>query len=667
MSRKNGNTISSKWYGYMEYTVSTSINSVTVKVTEVGLHCSANNFKSTSVSAKLTGTSTYSVSGKTAGGKTGSDYGLLTTDRTFTYPRGAVDATKTISFSVTCGGTTAPGTSKSSISVSVPALVPVTPTLSSNNVNIGDTITISTTQTNADLVYSLAFEEQQFPWGVISGISILNQGKMPVTIEVPEELMYASGAMGMSGMKSETKVFYVRCDTFLKQGGLVGTTYVALTVNVPDKFSPVFGNPYIKDYGLETGTVPSEFESLIDSGKVIQSLSDFDIIFDITNMYGADVSEVQAIINNRFSYGLSARGTDVGVRIGNIDNIINNVDSVLIITDSRTHASSKRFLFDIVPYNQPALNQIDCVQSDGKLDLKISGNISSVEGLNKCSLKIKYRPYGTDEYIEVPVYSDESIYEIEKEQSITNSSIVEALPYEIQVILSDLNGSTVKTIMTNVPTKLTKTKEGYMTFSFGSKGYISPYYQTTDFESYWLPSFDTGLSNNLVKILYDETLGVNVGYTSDEKVVYSDDDLYSSWYTISVSNGSINDICTGLRRVFCILSVSERICWLNNNKILEYKSLPQGCIYIVGNDTTLYTISQDGSIYYIHSLNDEWKEVVHSQLDVTFLGRDEEQATLKDYAPLYDAKFISTLTSLISIIKSGDSYKIIYTPTTSLR
>ena len=120
MSRKNGNTVNSRWYGYMEYTVSTTATAVTVKVTEVGMHCSANDYKSTNVSAKLVGTSTYSTSGKTAGGNTGSDYGLLTTDRTFTYTRGTSATTKTISFSVTCGGTIAPGTSSGSISVSVP-------------------------------------------------------------------------------------------------------------------------------------------------------------------------------------------------------------------------------------------------------------------------------------------------------------------------------------------------------------------------------------------------------------------------------------------------------------------------------------------------------------------------------------------------------------------
>lgn len=120
MSKQNGNIVNGYWYGFIEYVTNTTDTAVTVTVSKVAFHCVKDNYKASNVSATLKGTTTYSVSGKTAGGSSGSDYSLIT-GKTFTFPRGDSTQTKTVSFSVTTsGGKIAPGTSKGSISVSVP-------------------------------------------------------------------------------------------------------------------------------------------------------------------------------------------------------------------------------------------------------------------------------------------------------------------------------------------------------------------------------------------------------------------------------------------------------------------------------------------------------------------------------------------------------------------
>lgn len=124
MSRITGPVVNGRWCAYMKYTRTVTDTSVKITVTEIGFHCSSNNYKSINASAKLTAkNNTYSVSGKTVGGTTGKDYPMMTTARTFTYTRDEeISYFTSIDFTVTCSGdTVAPGKSATAFSVDVPS------------------------------------------------------------------------------------------------------------------------------------------------------------------------------------------------------------------------------------------------------------------------------------------------------------------------------------------------------------------------------------------------------------------------------------------------------------------------------------------------------------------------------------------------------------------
>ena len=142
MAYKYGNTINSRWRSYASYTISTTATQVKVTVSAGLQNVGSGRYKSYNCSGYITdGTNKYTGSSSDIGGNADGVRDGLISSKTYTYNRTTSAYSKTISFSLTSsGGTVAPGTSKGSFSVSVPALEKYTISYNAN----GGTGTVST-------------------------------------------------------------------------------------------------------------------------------------------------------------------------------------------------------------------------------------------------------------------------------------------------------------------------------------------------------------------------------------------------------------------------------------------------------------------------------------------------------------------------------------------
>ncbi|NLC25596.1 MAG: InlB B-repeat-containing protein [Fastidiosipila sp.] len=154
MAYKYGNTINSRWRSYASYTISTTATQVKIEVSAGFQNVNSYNYRSYNCSGYITdGNTRYNGSSSDIGGNSAGVRDQLISSKTYTYNRTTSSYSKTITFSLSCtGGTIAPGTSKSTLSVSVPAKTKYTVSYNANGGTgmianqykyYGDTITLS--------------------------------------------------------------------------------------------------------------------------------------------------------------------------------------------------------------------------------------------------------------------------------------------------------------------------------------------------------------------------------------------------------------------------------------------------------------------------------------------------------------------------------------------
>lgn len=154
MEYKYGNTINSRWRSYASYTISTTELAVTVTISAGLQNAGSARYKSYNCSGYITdGTNKYTGSSKNIGGNGDGVRVNLIPSQYYTYWRTPEAYSETITFSLTSSGdTVAPGTSKGSFPVPVPARAKYTISYNANGgtgsvsaqtVYYGDMITLS--------------------------------------------------------------------------------------------------------------------------------------------------------------------------------------------------------------------------------------------------------------------------------------------------------------------------------------------------------------------------------------------------------------------------------------------------------------------------------------------------------------------------------------------
>lgn len=438
----------------------------------------------------------------------------------------------------------------------------------------------------------------------------------------------------------------ISCETY-SGTTLIGTSYTSFTALIPADFEyrPGFLTPPITL--TETATLPPAFNSITQGGKFIQGLSSVETEARVDAGRGATMLNTQIDI----SFGGWLEIYIAGVDKLNFQNMYGNVKMKLTAIDSRLRTEETTYIANVVPYQPPKISFTNCAQSDNKITVNVAGSVSSVENNNTCTLLIRYRKKGTTDFTDVTVYNKSKTYDININREIT---VPDNDSYEIQIVLKDEvydSNPIIKTLISNLSTNVFNSNKGYMLIDSRNQYRTKPYLV----DNYlWSTQYDTGLSYNLSAVLYDDKLGYNFAYSSKNMLYY-----INSWTSLGTADSNIIDMCTGLGRTFWL--TSTKIYWINDDMSIGNKNIPTPCSYMVGNDTGLYIISQNGDIYYITSTSDNWKEPKYPTLE------DDRFLTLRDFAPIYNVKIVSATESFVAIANTNSGWKIIYTPTTSFR
>lgn len=454
---------------------------------------------------------------------------------------------------------------------------------------------------------------------------------------VPRDVAYALPITTSGTVK-------IACETY-SGTTLIGTSYTSFKALIPASYKPTFLSPPITL--TETATLPSAFSSITQGGKFIQGLSSVETEARVNPGEGATIDYTQIDIN----FGGLWRNYYAGVDILHFTGMYGNIEMELVSFDSRSRGSETTHVVNVVPYQPPKISFTNCAQSDNKITVNVAGSVSSVENNNTCTLLIRYRKKGTTDFTDVTVYNKSKTYDININREIT---VPDNDSYEIQIVLKDEvydSNPIIKTLISNLSTNVFNSNKGYMLIDSRNKYRTKPYLV----DNYlWSTQYDTGLSYNLSAVLYDDKLGYNFAYSSKNMLYY-----INSWTSLGTTDSNIIDMCTGLGRTFWL--TSTKIYWINDDMSIGNKNIPAPCSYMVGNDTGLYIISQNGDIYYITSTSDNWKEPKYPTLE------DDRFLTLRDFAPIYNVKIVSATESFVAIANTNSGWKIIYTPTTSFR
>lgn len=456
---------------------------------------------------------------------------------------------------------------------------------------------------------------------------------------------------------SNSATLEVICQTY-NGATLIGSTSTSFAVFLPSEYIPGFESPAIET--SEYGSIPSAFSSITSQGKYIQNLSELYVQLHGKGIYNSSV----------VGYDVSIGENNYSVAGDFYSDIINSSGTVSILAhvkDSRNRVGLAQEEINVIPYGAPIINSIDYTQTDGSLKLKINGAVSPVENNNKTTLIVKYRPYGSGTYKTVTIYNQTSNYDINVSRTITDSDIDASTPYEIQVILQDAvfnsdSTATIKLVISNIPTHPMKTNRGYATFTLGGNICVNSYLSSMQ-ELSWSNGTNVGAPVTFVDATQDKSLSITVGYTSDSKIIYSGIDILSAWH-IQNTTDAIVGISTAFKKAICL--GQDNIYWIHDDMTVHAKALPDNCAYISGTDVALYVITQSGEIYYLKNLDDNWKQV---NISTAVMGIDDTKIgnTLKDIAPIYNAKFIATSDALVAIVNIESGWKIIRTPVISLR
>ena len=404
-----------------------------------------------------------------------------------------------------------------------------------------------------------------------------------------------------------------------------------------------------------------------------------------TRFYAMWSEIVASTTVNGVTYNHTVSG---GVISDIITNIITQSGDITIsttITDSRNFTSTRTKTVNIVTYSTPVISALTVVQSNNSLNIKINGGVSSLNGQNKVTLKVKYKKMSDANYQILTIYNNTSNYTFTNVPSsaISYSGLLADDPCIVQVTLNDLIYNTEasainRKYVTNLNFVIGKTPYEFIGIPTNGELYTCSYIPVSgsisqgDFrQRSWQLQSGVTTSAKIEEICYDNILNKLVGYTSDNKIVVGD--TTSSWEEVSINENLIN-----IYQVFnkAILLGENHIYWVDNDYIngtalsdcIMEKNLPTTSspwTYIFGNDLCLFIMNIQGDTYYLEYADENWKrELVDYTLE---LSESNPYKPLKEYAPIANAKFFNGGGWIYMIYEGADGWKMLTAPVHAYR
>lgn len=310
------------------------------------------------------------------------------------------DGTKsiTISASGAISGTSLQSTTISATVTLTTIPRATTPTFSSSNVTMGNSVTINLSRASSSFTHSVKWEfgEQS---GEMSNVATSTTWAVPVSLasEIPNA---TSGACTIT-----TKTY--------SGSTLIGTTTATITLVVPDSVVPTISNVSITE---ATAGLAAKF------GAFVQNKSTLSVAITASGAHESTISAYQTSIQS-VSYKGASFTSGVITASGTIS-------VITTVTDSRGRTAQTSKSITVLEYSPPEISAFSAwritsagVASDdgNRLAMQMKFAIASVGGKNDKTYSIKYRASSDTDFNKDPIASGTASTSYDDTQYFTSS------------------------------------------------------------------------------------------------------------------------------------------------------------------------------------------------------------------------------------------------------
>ena len=533
------------------------------------------------------------------------------------------------------------------------------PTLSATSVSLGSALTIYTNRASSAFTHTLqySFNNSTFT-NLATGVGA------SYAWSVPYSLANSISATATSA------TLYIRCITYNGSTAIGTSSSKTVTIKIPNNSTT---QPNISSIVVSEGLTSSPFTIFV------QNYSKLKIHINASSKYNTTISSCKTVVDG-VTYTHTVTSGTIADKITNIITKSGDIKVTTTVTDSRGFTFTKNETVNIVAYSVHVISNLTVTQSNGSLNVKITGGVSGLSGQNKVTLKVKYKKISDINYQTLTIYNATTNYTFNNvpTSAISYSGLLADDPCIIQIILNDLIYNTdalaiTREHVTNLNFVIGKTPYEFVGIPTNGDLYTCSYIPTSGVTSQntfrqrsWQLQSGVTTSMKIKEICYDNIINKLVGYTNDNKIVVGD--TTSSWEEVT-----INEQIVYIYQVFnkAILLSNNHIYWISDDYIngealsdcIEQKALPTTTspwVYIFGNTLCLFIMNVQGDIYYLEYANEDWqKEPVDYSLE---LSTSNPYKPLKDYAPIANAQFFNGGGWIYMIYEGADGWKMLTAP-----
>lgn len=338
---------------------------------------------------------------------------------------GTYSATKSGSFKTTATGTYSLKSGSAKVKVE-PAQIPraSTPTLSSSNIILGNTVTINTNRKSDKFTHTIKYSFGNVNETIGTGIGASVNWTPPVGLanQIPD---------------SASDICTITCETY-NGTELIGTQSIPLTLTVPDTAGPIINSIILSEGGDK---VPSNW------GIYVQEKSKIKVEIKAQAVNGASISSYNVFGIDNKTYIISpVIGSDTVSFISTELQTAGTHKIIVEVTDSRGISTKKEKEYSCVEYKSPSIsianvNRCDADGTDNDegtyIKYDFQANIYPLNNKNTYSYKLAYKQTDTSEQEkDIPITNNS--YTINKEDVVVPEIIFdEDFPYDIRFVVKD--------------------------------------------------------------------------------------------------------------------------------------------------------------------------------------------------------------------------------------
>lgn len=294
-----------------------------------------------------------------------------------------------------------------------------TPKLSTNNIDMGGKVTISTPRASSSFTHELGYKLSGSTWTTIAtGVGTSYTWTVP---DLANQVLYGTSA-----------VLTVRCMT--KNGStLVGTKTVSLVVKVPASVVPTIGTVTLAEtvaglaaqFGAFVKGKSKVKATITASGAKGSTIKTITTTFGGTNYTGA--SWTSAVL------------TQSGTRTATVK-----------VTDSRGRTASKSVSYTVLDYSAPNITTLNAYRTDANgntqddglyMSVNLAYVVASVGGKNTAAMRLDYKRVTESNWSSTPLITGSSLSE-KATRRITGLTFSTDYQYDLRLTVEDWFGAT---------------------------------------------------------------------------------------------------------------------------------------------------------------------------------------------------------------------------------